>query len=138
LVNVAAVLVRFTRGSLILALMVSIGAHWGVLQSVAWLGMIVSYSRDGSLSEAVNKTFDGRHPCRVCQVIKTLRSEEKQSEQKHLKPNVKLDVGLVWQPVTFLFFCGRERIPSPDVSVLSRREAPPKPRPRTCHSATLA
>lgn len=125
-----AVLLRFARWMSVLALMLSLGAHWAFLQSVAWVGMIVSYSRDGSFTEAVSKTFDGQHPCAMCEAIKQGRAEEKQREQKQLKPESKLDPGLVWQPVAFIFACDRARNPCPDCFAPSRREAPPKPRPR--------
>lgn len=31
--------------------------------------MLISYSRDGTLMEAVEKTFDGAHPCHLCQAV---------------------------------------------------------------------
>lgn len=93
--------------------------------------MIVSYSRDASLREAISMTFDGEHPCSLCKVIKQGRSEEKQQDQQQVKPGTKLELGLVWQTTPFNFACLRESIPSPDSQALSWREAPPKPRPRS-------
>jgi hypothetical protein len=49
-----------------LVLVLLVGGHWGALQVVAWTGMVVDYSRDASLCEAVKKTFDGLHPCALC------------------------------------------------------------------------
>ena len=40
-------------------LILTIGGHWAVLQSVAWVGMAVSYSQNASFKEALQKTFDG-------------------------------------------------------------------------------
>ena len=57
------VIARFPRFLIVLALAGSIGLHWAFLQSVAWDGMVISYSEDAPLSEALAKTFDGRHPC---------------------------------------------------------------------------
>lgn len=57
------------RTCLIAALLTSVGMHWAVVQSAAWAGMLVSYSHDGSLMEAVNKTFDGEHPCEYCKLV---------------------------------------------------------------------
>jgi hypothetical protein len=37
--------VRLLKLPVVLALMVSIGLHWALLQSVAWVGMVVRYSR---------------------------------------------------------------------------------------------
>ncbi|PWU13944.1 MAG: hypothetical protein C5B50_18355 [Verrucomicrobia bacterium] len=73
-------LIRLSRWLLVLTLTLSIGAHWALLQSVAWLGMIVTYSRDASLTEALSKTFDGKHPCRLCKAITKGKRTEKKSE----------------------------------------------------------
>jgi hypothetical protein len=53
------------------------GGHWGALQSVAWAGMLWNYTQaDGSLLSGVQKTFDGEHPCTMCDSIKTAKSKE--------------------------------------------------------------
>ncbi len=93
--------------------------------------MIITYSRDASFSEAVSKTFDGEHPCAMCKAIKQGRAEEKQQQKQPVKPDSKMDLGLVWQSVAFGFSCDRELISSTDSHAPSWREAPPKPRPRT-------
>ncbi len=54
------------------------GGHWLALQSVAWSGMLVHYSREASLVVAVEKTFSGRNPCEMCKGIE----EEKKKEQR--------------------------------------------------------
>jgi hypothetical protein len=120
------------------ALVVSLGLHWAVLQTVAWTGMIVKNSRNSSFTEAVSKTFDGKHPCKLCKAIQQGRAEEKQQQQKQVKPGSKLDLGLIWRPVTFNFTCAREWIPTVDVRASSRAEQPPKPRPRPSSSDRLA
>ncbi len=111
-----------------LGLMVSVGAHWAVLQSVAWVGMMTVYSRDASFTAALIKTFDGKHPCRLCQAIQQGRAMEKKSPA--LKPGSKLDAGVAWEPTAFLF----DRIvPTFSANVftpVSYQEPPPKPRPR--------
>jgi hypothetical protein len=56
---------------LVSALMVSIGAQWALLQGVAWVGMVLTYSmEEGSVAQGLSKTFDGKHPCPLCQVVK--------------------------------------------------------------------
>ncbi len=57
----------------------SIGLHWGLLQSVAWTSMLVDHLRTDTLAEAVQHTFDGKHPCCLCKAI----AAGKQSEKKH-------------------------------------------------------
>jgi hypothetical protein len=63
----------------ILALCSAIGLHWCALQSIAWTSMVIEYSKDSPFKEALAKTFDGRHPCSLCQAVQT----GKKSEQKN-------------------------------------------------------
>lgn len=53
--------------------------HLPALQVVAWASMIISYSEGRSFSEAVSMTFDGEHPCPMCQAIK--RQQAKATDQ---------------------------------------------------------
>ena len=77
---------RLPRLLIALALASSIGLHWTFLQAVAWAGMIVSYSQEAPLGEAVVKTFDGQHPCTLCkQIAKGKRSEKKSDYKFELK-----------------------------------------------------
>ena len=111
-------------------LVLTLGLHWAFLQTIAWTGMLVTYARQGSFQEAVSKTFDGKHPCALCKVIQQGRTEEKQQEQKQVKPGLKLEVGLIWQATEFSFDGSREQVVSPDLSGSSRCASPPKPPPR--------
>jgi hypothetical protein len=77
------VLARLPRLLIVLALASSIGLHWAFLQAVAWSGMIVTYVQDGSIAEAVSKTFDGRHPCKLCKKIEKGQQAEKKAEFKY-------------------------------------------------------
>lgn len=61
-------------------LIVSVGGHWAFLQSVAWMGMMIDYSRDGSVCVAITKTFDGKHPCCLCKAIEAGKKSEKKKE----------------------------------------------------------
>lgn len=129
------IVVRFL---MVLVLVLSLGLHWALLQTVAWTGMIVSYSQGASLKEAISKTFDGKHPCCLCKVIQQGRADEKKQESQQVKPGSKLDLGLVWQAITFNFDCDRSQIPSGNTDAPSRREQPPKPRPRILPLDSLA
>ena len=62
-----------------LALFFIMGGPWAVLQTIAWAKMVVEYSRDTSVGEALSKTFDGEHPCGMCKKISKVRSEEQKS-----------------------------------------------------------
>lgn len=73
-------LYRLPRLAIVAALACSIGLHWGILQSVAWLGMVVNYSQDGTVGEALAKTLDGKHPCALCKAIAKGKQTENKSE----------------------------------------------------------
>lgn len=116
------------RWLVVLALTFSVGAHWALLQSVAWLGMAVVYVKVAPLKEALSKTFDGQHPCKICKFVR----EGQQSSQKseHPPADIRLDLVLDGTEV-FLNW--------PEMAPLSRFEgapwsvralAPPLPPPR--------
>jgi len=65
---------------MVFALLGAIGAHWLLLQSVAWTSMLADNLRTSSLTEAVQRTFDGRHPCALCQQIAAGKKSEKRTE----------------------------------------------------------
>lgn len=73
---------KISKWLLVFTLCVALGFHWSLLQSAAWVGMIVNYSRQGSLTEAVSKTFDGQHPCPLCKLVSAgKKSESKRAAQ---------------------------------------------------------
>ena len=76
----ADVLSRIGHWLLIAALLSATGAHWAVLQSVAWATMLADNARVAPLPEALEKTFDGKHPCALCKQIANGRQSEKKSD----------------------------------------------------------
>jgi hypothetical protein len=74
--------VRLSKLPLILALVSSLRLHWALLQSVAWVGMLVSYSQTGNFRDALGKTFDGEHPCSLGKQVDYGRKSEKKSALK--------------------------------------------------------
>ena len=117
---------RFGKFLLVVALVISIGGHWAVLQSVAWMGMAVSYSKSGSVSEALVKTFDGKHPCKLCQMVK----KGKQSESKQdAKMDVKKLDALGFREVSFDFPAASRRFCSSSETARVRINSPPTPPP---------
>ncbi|HLP78557.1 MAG TPA: hypothetical protein VK327_16755 [Candidatus Paceibacterota bacterium] len=72
-----------------LALFVMLGGHWLALQSVAWARMLVEFSQTDSFSDAVEKTFDGEHPCPMCVNIRDGRQQEERSQSQ--TPLLKLE-----------------------------------------------
>jgi hypothetical protein len=64
----------------VLALVLTTGGHWAVLQVSAWAGMLVRFSQEGPVGEAISKTFDGQHPCRLCQLVRQGRADEQSKD----------------------------------------------------------
>ena len=112
-----------------LALFLTAGGHYALLQTVAWTTMVNDFSRTGSLSMAVEKTFDGRHPCPLCKKIAVARSAEEKTPatvKVEKKTEVFVAVGssevpapiclpLVYGPPLFVFH--PERSDAPPVPV---------------------
>lgn len=65
---------------MVMSLCAALGLHWAALQSLAWAGMLLSYSRSGNVAAAIVKTFDGNHPCSLCRAIGKSRTTDKKPE----------------------------------------------------------
>ena len=71
---------RAYNSLLVIALALVIGGHWAILQSAAWAGMIYDYSHRAPVGEAIEKTFSGKLPCKLCKFVRAGRAAEKQQE----------------------------------------------------------
>ena len=114
-----------------LVLALALGLQWGAFQTIAWTGMIIANARTAPLATAVARTFDGRHPCPMCKAVEQARDQQQQNPKSQLKPGRELDSGLAWEPVTFDLACACEPLPVSHPTSSTRRDEPPKPRPRT-------
>src|SRR3954470_20768479 len=76
---------RVARLAMIMAICVSIGAHWAALQSVAWATMLVEYSQHEPLPRALAQTFDGHHPCDLCKRVVAAQEVPKKGDAPPLK-----------------------------------------------------
>jgi hypothetical protein len=122
------VLKRLSRIALVLSLVCVVGGHWAVLQSLAWLGMTVTFSRTDRLDVAIEKTFGGQHPCNLCHFV----AEGKKSERTKqiVKAETRLD--LISSPCFILPTPTEHSIELTGFLVTGclRLEAPPSPPPR--------
>lgn len=83
---------QISKYLLIGTLLVSMGGHLALLQTIAWGTMLVDFSTKGGFSEAVEKTFDGEHPCAMCKAVKTTKQEE--DKKPLLKSQMKMEMAL--------------------------------------------
>ena len=121
-------MIRLGRCVLIVAMFFAIGGHWLVLQTVPWGGMIVDYSRAAGLTAAVEKTFDGQHPCGMCKSITETRKSEKKGDSFVVIKKVEMfqQKAAPWfAPVVVAW-----EEPLTDTTGVVRAEAPSIPPPR--------
>lgn len=122
------VLSRLSKLAVVAALAGSLGLHWGLLQSVAWLGMVVTYSQNEPLGQAMVKTFDGNHPCALCKEI----AKDRQSEKKPESVPVVKKFEFSYSAAAFVFAAPSQcwEIRWPQESCAVRTLPPPVPPPR--------
>lgn len=121
-------LVRGTRALIVLALVFSVGAQWGALQTVAWAAMLARHLRSESISQAVCQTFDGRHPCCLCKAIATAKKSEK---QKSLPVQTqKLEFPPLPATVALMVPSAVPAVPAPNSFIPPVCLTPPTPPPR--------
>ena len=122
---------KIGRVFVVLTLLVSIGAHWAVLRSVAWTQMLVERTQQGSFSKAVKTTFDGAHPCEMCKRIEHQQKEEQRHESGQTIQKVKLDVALATNAITIAPPSFPQDYPALSRRASARTEQPPSPPPKT-------
>ena len=85
---------RLARAVVVVAICLSLGLQWAALQGIAWTGMLIEFSKEGTLVEAVSKTFNGDHPCPLCKAVEkgAQQQDQKGLEKSSLK---KLDAVVV-------------------------------------------
>ena len=116
----------------LLALVLVCGAqlHLPVLQVVAWTGMVVKYAQEVPLTEALEMTFDGDHPCPLCKVIRQAQTGSRQEIKAPSMPEQSpwvLEPAHTWNHVLSAWSCSAlDRVPG--TALLHR---PPVPPPRT-------
>jgi len=123
---------RIGHALLILALIGATGTHWALLQSVAWTTMLADNLRTTSFTEAVQRTFDGKHPCNICEHVAAGRKAEKKSD---FPPCAKKLEFLSERPA--FVFCAPEDfrlLPAFDESSITLAHKPPVPPPRSLAS----
>jgi hypothetical protein len=74
------VFVRLGKILVVFALVATLGAHWALLQTVAWTTMLASNLQSGSIHDAMAKTFDGQHPCCLCKAIAAAKKSQQKDE----------------------------------------------------------
>jgi hypothetical protein len=119
--------VRLGNVLLIVALLAATGGHWALFQTVAWTNMLADNLQTARFSEALSRTFDGKHPCNMCHEISAAKKTEKKSDLPNLGKKLEFTSerpAIVFSaPVDFYLLATLTE------SVVSWSEAPPTPPP---------
>jgi len=113
-----------------LALFMAMGGPLALLQGIAWANMVHDFSKNGSLSQAVTKTFDGHHLCPLCQKLAKARAAEEKAPvtmktEKKAEVFVAASSQIVPKPLARSFAYP----PHPFLNVPEQLSAPPVPVP---------
>jgi hypothetical protein len=121
---------RLKWTNLIVAIMLALvmGLHWVVLQSFGWVQMFVSYAQTEPVREAFIKTFDGKHPCQVCKLVREGKRTE--SKQQLQKMKAKFDYWLGANEALLFPPLACRWLPITGASAAARVDIPPVPPPR--------
>ena len=89
---------NFQKWLIVVLLTIAVGGHWAIFQSAAWMGMLIKYADGASLSEALSKTFDGRHPCQLCRLVDEGKKAERKEPLKMLDTKIDffMELGGAW------------------------------------------
>lgn len=82
---------RVSKAVVMIAVALSVGLHWVVLQSVAWTGMFVEYSAEYPLVTAIEKTFDGGNKCKICRLVEDETQTAAETEADYTVKLTKID-----------------------------------------------
>ncbi|HEU6447796.1 MAG TPA: hypothetical protein VFV23_05090 [Verrucomicrobiae bacterium] len=92
--------VRFGKIMVVFSLVATLGAHWALLQTVAWTTMLADNLHSNSFHAAVTKTFDGKHLCPLCKAIAAGKKSEQKS--RFLFQSQKLEFSLSKENVALI------------------------------------
>jgi hypothetical protein len=121
----------FVRGGkivVVLALVLTTGAHWAALQTIAWTTMLAGNLRSHSVTEAVAQTFDGRHLCPLCRAIATAKNSEQKSAA--VSPVLKMEFPPVTDPFKLFAPQPLSAFSAADCAANLISDKPPVPPPR--------
>ncbi len=117
-----------------------LGGDVAMLQVVAWTGMIVSRTAGRGVAAALESTFDGEHPCPLCNALKEVKPSGQEQQpvapdglitKLRLKDMLRAGDLTLHAPPAFLAECSAPAT-DPVMRGMSRSDAPavPPPQPR--------
>jgi hypothetical protein len=116
----------------IVALCSAVGLQWLALQSFAWSGMMISNATRVSFCEAVKRTFDGAHPCPLCQFVNKGKTSQQKGDVQATA--TKIDIVCVSRLIRLLPASEQFEPGSSNAWFSEIKYAPPAPPPRLARS----
>ena len=114
---------------LLSAYLLACGGHWYVAQLYAWGTMLQANCEVMPFQQAIERTFSGKYPCKMCQAIAEKKQKTEQMDfldgTKKCKESLPVLIVLVG-PIPC---CESNYFQAPNI-MLPRTEAPPVPPPR--------
>lgn len=126
--NCVCVLERCGKFLVIAVLVLTTGAHWAALQTVAWAAMLASNLRSDTLSSAVSKTLDGQHPCCLCKAIAAAKKSGQKSEA--IASALKMEFPPAAEHIVLIAPSGFRLLPQIHFATWALTHEPPVPPPR--------
>jgi hypothetical protein len=83
------------RKALAIALILLMQGPAMLVQEVAWVKMLVSYTQERGWMRGVVETFDGNHPCELCHKASEIRNEEGKTDPSE-RPGEGMRFRLCW------------------------------------------
>jgi hypothetical protein len=119
---------RAARLVLVLALSLSIGLQWTLVQGVGWVRMVVSFSREMSVMKSVAVTLEGKRPCELCDAARNAENGPPASKTDGLK---KQEPAVLGERVSIFVKVSRAEYPDFDEALTGEaRLRPALPPPR--------
>ncbi len=125
--------VRCLAATLALALL--LGLHWTLLQTFAWTRMFVEFSRVESFASALSMTFDGQHRCSLCRAVQNGRDADRSRPPARATERFPFECDLPSGGPSLDHPRPHGPAPRPSEHAASRRDPPPRPRPRSLPAA---
>lgn len=87
-----------------------------LVQEVAWVSMLVTYTQERGLKRGVMETFDGEHPCELCNKAAQIHQQE-QAPEPGEKPMPQRGQRLAWAEMVVSEMLHMPAIAGKEVSV---------------------
>jgi len=106
------------RKLIAIALVLAMQGPAMLVQEVAWVKMLISYTQERGLAEGVIRTFDGNHPCGLCAKAAEIRKQQHSGDPAEQQPS-SLRFRLVWTEMVSFERIRLPKFSGPETAVLT-------------------